>query len=47
MDGGPRLDRLRLQSIVEPEEQYVLEAKEQDEIREEDDGEAGPDKGGG
>lgn len=37
---------LALQSIVEPEKQYVLEARQQEELKEEDDGEAGPDKAG-
>jgi hypothetical protein len=37
---------LALQSIVEPEKQYVLEARQQEEMKEEDDGEAGSDKAG-
>jgi hypothetical protein len=36
---------LALQSIVEPEKHYVLEARQQEEMKE-DDGEAGSDKAG-
>jgi len=38
---------LALQSIVQPETQYVLEARQEQEMKQEDDGEAGSDKAGG
>lgn len=37
---------LALQSIVQPENQYVLEARQEQEMKEEEDGEAGSDKAG-